>query len=350
MTIHVVTGGQFGSEAKGHVAAILARGRHIDGACVRVGGPNAGHSVIDDSGIRWAFRHVPVASVVSDMQLIIGPGSEVDIEVLQSELEALRMAGILGIAERLFVDGQATIITESDRNMEKAGGTMTARLGSTAKGVGAARASRIWRKAPLAINMVDEFTDIGVQVTNTQRILNRCRQTNSDIIVEGTQGYGLGLHAGFYPFCTSGDCRTIDFLAQAGICDMQNVQPWIVCRTFPIRVAGNSGPMFEETTWGTLGMQTDGYIKPEQTTVTKKIRRVGQWDDSLVISAIQDNPRNSRLVLTFVDYLDPALAGVTDFDKLQASPAWNWIVETEKRIDHRFTLFTTGPNSSIWRQ
>src|SRR5699024_7206253 len=67
---------------------------------------------------------------------------------------------------------------------------------------------------------------------------------NLHVVVEGTQGYWLGLHAGHYPQSTSNNARPIDFLAMAGLNPWEwDFYPIGVTRTNPIRVAGNSGPL-----------------------------------------------------------------------------------------------------------
>lgn len=346
--IDIVVGGQFGSEAKGHVAALLCEQATGAGACVRVGGPNAGHTVIDYLGRPWAFRTLPVGAVCSSLDLIVAAGSEIEVEVLKDEIERVEAAGY-SVRSRLYIDEQATILTDFHKDTEVAG-ALTARLGSTGKGVGAARADRLMRHAGLARDEGD-LHDLGI-VCDTQSRLRRYGRVDH-IIVEGTQGYGLGLHAGYYPFCTSGDCRAVDFLAQAGLHWNRSVVTWVVFRTYPIRVAGNSGPMINETSWGQLGQETGGYIKPEMTTVTKKVRRVGGWDPFLARAAIGANggaiTALTRPVLTFVDYWDPTLAGSTSFDELRESVAWKRIIDVEDELGVRFSLFTTGPATHIWR-
>lgn len=347
--VDVVVGGQFGSEAKGHVAAILCTNDPSTpanrlSACVRVGGPNAGHSVVDAQDHRWAFRTLPVGAVVDDRcNLVIAAGSEIEVGVLKDEIERCEQAGYQ-IRNRLFIDEQATVLTERHHVAESAG-MLTAKLGSTGKGVGAARADRIMRSAGIAKHEEDLHT-LGI-VCDTQSILNSWLDTDAHVVVEGTQGFGLGLHAGFYPFCTSGDCRSLDFVAQAGI--NGSYDTWVVLRTFPIRVAGNSGPLYNEVTWAQLAATSGGYIQPEQTTVTHKTRRVGMWDDVLASRALAANGQ-CRAVLTFVDYLDPAIAGATDYGQLLDSKlARPWIADTEKELGQEFELFTTGPDTHIWR-
>jgi adenylosuccinate synthase len=345
--IHVVSGGQFGSEAKGHVAAQLHE-RYLIDAAVRVGGPNAGHSAMDQDGRVWALRTIPVAAVVDpDCDLYIASGSEIDIDVLNSEIEMLEAAGHR-VRERLNIDCQATMLDplhiQQEQNVE-----LQERFGSTAKGIGAARADRLMRKALIAAEVLDD----NILHPDTATHLQSLHEEGANILIEGTQGYGLGLHAGYYPYCTSNDCAAIDFVAACHIQPHKPTDNWVVFRTYPIRVAGNSGPMYAETDWETLGAVSGGYIREERTTVTKKVRRVGQWDYNLAHDALLANGglKYPRLhpVLTFVDYLDPDLAGKSTWWDLQDSDAWQWIVDREAELSIEFEGFTTSNHTIIWR-
>jgi adenylosuccinate synthase len=308
--LQVVVGGQYGSEAKGHVTAYLCHpSRFGDGLAIRVGGSQAGHTAYDPQGRRWPLRHVPVAAVVNPhAQLAIAAGSEVDLGVLNREINDLEAAGHR-VRNRLVIDPAATIISHAHKQTE-ATLKLNDRLGSTAKGVGAARASRIMRSAS---TITDAMTPPGVRTADVADLIRRQRR---QILIEGVQGWGLGLHTRFYPRTTSSDCRAIDFAAMAGVTDLDllaEMTIWVVFRPYPIRVAGNSGPLHGETTWEQLG------LPPEQTTVTQKTRRVGTWDPWLALSAVRANggphPR-VQLALTMADQLDPTVTGVTDPAKL----------------------------------
>lgn len=298
----VVVGGGAGSEGKGAVTARLARDARHPVACVRVAGPNAGHTAYDADGRKWALRQIPVAAVTNpDALLIIAAGSEIDPEVLEAEISALENAGHK-IRDRLEIDAQATVVEPEHRNRETAVG-LTNRIGSTGKGIGAARADRVMRTARVAQQVLNGRTD------DTAATL-RDWLTGGDVIIEGTQGWALGLHAGYYPYATSSDCRAIDFLAMAGL------SPWakqvsrlrvVVClRVYPIRVAGNSGPMCAETSWEQLG------LPEERTTVTKKVRRVGHWDPAWARAAVDANggPERVEVALTMADQKIPGIAGL----------------------------------------
>jgi len=338
--IEVVVGGQFGSEGKGHVTAQLVHrlgASNTEMVLVRVGGPNAGHSAIDRYGRKWALRQIPVGAVINtECPIVLGAGSEIDLEVLDDEVTSLEDAGI-PILNRLQVDASATIIEPAHRADEQAN-NLTARVGSTGKGIGAARADRIWRTAPIFDNfhMVEGYAprvDYGPVVErDTAEMLQEADYEGVHVIIEGTQGYGLGFHTEYYPYATSSDCTAQAFMAMVGILPVNGLRVWIVYRTYPIRVAGHSGPLYRETTWEALADATDAHIQPERTTVTQKVRRVGHWDDMLATKALLANgappdwrylskeeqrSTHIRPCLMFCDYIDPSVAyadRLTDID------------------------------------
>lgn len=365
----VVAGAQYGSEAKGHVADQLSRpsvaGDNV--VVVRVAGPNAGHTVYglcpsdctpDDShmsgenwiGHPWRLRSVPVGAVSNPgADLVISAGSEIDHSVLMSEVVALDLAGYK-VSDRLLIDDQATMLEPKHIDAEIADGIQK-RLGSTAKGIGAARSDRIWRYART-------WGDhIGAQDTghDTAEFLRQRLSQGATVIIEGTQGYGLGLHAGNYPQCTSSDCRAIDFLAMAGLSpwapEVDEFGVWLAARVRPIRVAGNSGPMKGETTWQALGL-------PEEfTTVTKKVRRVGEWDADLVRAAVRANGGAPvvRLALTMVDSIyDEVRNAEGAFDDIEwdheaAPPLPSTIKAIEDEVGAPIRMVTTSPVNALWR-
>lgn len=358
MRVYVVVGGQFGSEAKGHVSAQLAarelsRDRQV--AAVRVAGPNAGHTAYDKDGRAFALRTIPAMAVVDDsVQLVLAAGSELDPTVLLDEINWLEKSGI-HISDRLWIDSQATVLGPEHIQSET-DATMHERLGSTGKGVGAARADRIMRKALtweqyLASGDAHSILESIDSMDTSHWLASRGQDTS--VIIEGTQGFGLGLHAGYYPYCTSSDCRAIDFLAMAGIdprdSKITRCESVVTLRTFPIRVAGNSGPMHDETDWETLGAETGGHIKPERTTVTKKVRRVGRWDTELAHRAILANggPESCIVALTFLDYIDPVVYGATEPMHL-TEPAVDFIKDVGQQLGRRVQLVTTGPETAVW--
>jgi len=348
--VHVVVGGQFGSEGKGHFTAELAKvvyERQGTPLTIRTGGPNAGHTVVDAEGRTWKLRQLPATSVLfPDAPMAIAAGAEIDEEVLNYELELLKGANLE--PTRLWIDGQATIIDSHHKeieNMARASGvpSLVKEIGSTGKGIGAARSARIMREATLQGGPDDVAAQAASHLRNGQ-----------PVIIEATQGYGLGLHAGYYPKCTSRDVRAIDALAEVGISPWQpgidRVIVWVVFRPYPIRVAGESGPLRGETTWEALDLPA------EYTTVTQKVRRVGEWDPALARAAMianGDGPGNDygevRPILMFADHVDEYLQGESDIEKLVTHGSWQYIKGYESDIGQTWWGFGTGPDTFIWR-
>lgn len=360
--VHAVVGGAFGSEAKGAVCGYIAQreaARHARLLFVRAGGPNAGHTVWDDEGREWKLRSVPIgAPLIPDSIVAIGPGSEIDPPVLYEEVESLRAAGH---KFEILVDPQCTVITD-DHKQQEADRSLQAKIGSTQKGIGAARADRIWRTAPIwgvytteAADELERCQTLDIRTVDVADYLAQWLEGDGDVLCEAAQGYGLGLHQGWYPTCTSADATVQHLLADCGIQAhapwVAKVEPWVVLRTYPIRVAGNSGPLVDELTWEELAVRTDGYIKPEQTTVTKKTRRVGEWDPALAARAVRANGGSAvNVALTFLDYINPAVAGMTDWDQIvKAWPEVEAYVDArEREIAADIKLVGTGPASCAW--
>lgn len=346
-SLDVVVGGLYGSEAKGHAVQRLTERRLQENGTViviRVAGPNAGHTGYDVDGNAWALRQVPVAAVVpGHVTLAIAAGSEIDPPVLIDELTRLQEAGLLD-KKTVVVSSEATVLTAKHKSQE-ADEMLTAKIGSTGKGIGAARADRLMRSANRVIDdagLIEDLDKLDVIISDEAVPVG-------NVIVEGTQGYALGLHAGWYPQCTSSDCRAIDFLAMAGVnpwnYSRDEFTVWVVARVFPIRVAGNSGPLKDETSWEELGL-------PEEiTTVTRKTRRVGAPDWELVRRAVQANgPKNVVLALSMIDQMFPdtrdQVFNPRDPD-LWAEPL-RYMADVEREVGAPIGLVMSGPNTAGW--
>jgi hypothetical protein len=93
-----------------------------------------------------------------------------------------------------------------------------------------------------------------------------------------------------------------------------------------------------ESTWAALG------LPPEFTTVTKKERRVGLWDQQLLDRAVQLNGP-CDVVLTFVDYTWPIVAGQVESSvSMLGAVAWAEFVVAP----HALAGIGTGPCSVVW--
>lgn len=339
-----LVGAMYGSEGKGLVAAALANEYECH---VRVGGANAGHTFYH-SEQKFVARSVPIGWINPEASIFIGPGAIIDPEVLVAELQTIEEAGY-AVKERLLIDKRAVLISRS-QHLAEGGvhGKAHAQIGSTGEGVGLARMSKINRDAlintdtaPYAcIRVADEepfFESLGIRVGDVADRLHRHLREGFNIFLEGTQGCGLSLTLGDWPHVTSADTNAAQLASDAGISPTDVSRSILVARTHPIRVAGRSGPLFDETSWEELGLE------PEITTVTKKVRRVGHWNPEQVRYSCQVN-YPAALVVTFIDYLWPEAKGVVNWRALPEA-ALEWISAQEELIEAPIVAVGTGPNS-----
>ena len=333
MPVTVVVGGQYGSEGKGKVCAHLALIGEAD-YVVRCGGPNSGHTV-DQSGIVYELKQVPAGFVNPATRLLIAAGALINPKTLLQEIEQCGLD-----PSRLGIDGNAAIIEESDILAESSG-DLRARLGSTSQGVGAAVARRVSRNP--SVRLAKDVSELRSYVTSVRDELWLALRGDRRIVIEGTQGFGLSLyHTEMWPYCTSRDTAAHSFLSEAGL-GVRDFDVIMCLRTFPIRVAGNSGPLPNEISWEEV-QRISGYPHPiaEFTTTTKRLRRVARFDDAVVHQAIAANSPTA-LALHGSDYLDYANKAVRRFEGL-AVATQEWIHAIEKRTDMPVRIVGTGPS------
>src|SRR5579863_4946214 len=112
MPATIVVGGQYGSEGKGKVVALLAN-RSKSPWLVRCSGPNSGHTVTID-GNDVILRQVPCCSEPDTATFCVSAGCAIDETVLLRELDMLDID-----RQRIIVDPRAVIVTEEDREAER---------------------------------------------------------------------------------------------------------------------------------------------------------------------------------------------------------------------------------------
>ena len=302
MPVSIVVGGQFGSEGKGKVSLELVRmatERRI--VVVRVGGPNSGHTAYDRAGRKFALRQLPAGAVDRNVDVVFPAGSYIDVNVLLREIDELDYP-----RDRIFVSPYANIITPEQKAWEVEAGLVSG-IGSTGSGVGAAIMAQVAREAsnfPLHRHDAAHCGALDPFLHYTTALMRNWLDTGARIVIEGTQGFGLSLHdGGYWPKATSRATTAAAALAETGLSPMDVDNVVLVIRSYPIRVAGNSGPLPGETSWEAISESIDSQADlREFTTVTKKLRRVGQFEASVVKAAIAcNNP--TMIVLNHLDYV-----------------------------------------------
>lgn len=336
MSCTVIVGGQFGSEGKGKIAALLAS--TCSNPCVvRCGGPNSGHSVWyrDEKAV---FRQLPTAAFHPGATLLLAAGCAVDENLLLDEIAQVGLA-----RDRIVVDPRAVLIEPADHEMETPD---VAAIASTASGTNSAWIRRMRRRSDVALAGGSKRLRASVRIEPVADILHKQLEQDGDVIVEGTQGFGLSvLHGGAYPFTTARDTTAAGFCSEVGLSPRMVDFIVLALRTFPIRVGGNSGPLPHEIDWKEVQRRSGAPAEePEYTSVTHNVRRVAEFDIAAVRRACRYNKPTS-LALMGVDRLDYANRGVTRACDLSrcASQRIAWLeTETGTPVEWIGTGFRTA--------
>jgi len=290
---------QFGSTGKGLLAGYLSLNNDYD-VVVSANMPNAGHTFVDHNGEKWVHKVLPSGVYSNGLKYIgVGPGAVFKMGQLSHEIAGLREQGIMA---GVIVHEAAAFLRESHTKAEQ---ESLSSISSTMQGSMEAAYEKMRRQghANVAANCPEAVKSAGAKVVSSAR-WNHIMQKSKNVLVEGSQGYSLGINAGFYPYCTSRDCTVWRLLADAGVSPSHTREFKVIgsARVHPIRVGnttdGYSGPFYpdqQEITWQELG-QT-----PETTTVTGRIRRVFTFSQLQIEEAMRAN-RVDEVFLNFCNY------------------------------------------------
>ena len=340
--VDVLIGGQYGSEGKGNIVGHIAPEYDL---LVRVGGPNAGHQVYAEPTPEKYFHLPSGTGRAPKARLLLGLGAVINPTKLLEEIATHKVS-----AERLTIDEQAMIISDEDiREEERRFGNIS----STAQGVGIASARKMTGrsdyKSGKAQFLAKDHQDLQPYIGSARKILADATVNGLRILLEGTQGTSLSLHHGKYPHVTTRDTTVSGCLADAGISPSSVRKIIMVCRTFPIRVGGPSGPMdfevtLEEEIHKRSGIPIDELKKTETTTTTQRQRRIAEFDWEQFKDSVQLNGPTD-IALTFVDYFDIENREAYRFEQLNTETI-RFVEEVERVSGRPVSLLSTDFN---WR-
>ena len=337
--VDVIVGGQYGSEGKGQIAAFLSGEYDL---LIRVGGPNAGHTVFE---LPKPYTHHQLPSGTrrnESARLLIGPGAVLDVDKLLIEIAECNVE-----VDRLSIDGAAMIISNEDKATEK---ELVAGIGSTGQGGGAALSRRILERHSDSTQLARDIPELAPFICDALEVIQETLTGKGRICLEGTQGTGLSLFHGHYPYVTSRDTTAAGCIAEAGVPPRKVRRVIMVCRTYPIRVQnpseGTSGPMSQEISLEEIakrsGLELDELERTERTSTTDRERRIGEFDwEQLRRSSLLNRPTD--IALTFTDYLTIHNRAAMRFDQLEPYTI-NFIEEIERVSQARVSLVGTGFN------
>lgn len=341
-TMLVIMGMQYGSEGKGALTEYFAI---IATMGARAGASNAGHTIYF-RGKRYIMRQIPAAWINPNATLVIGIGSVISPDVVMEEITMIER--LLPVKHRLKIDYRAHVITQRQIN-EESKSDLETRISSTSarsrEGIGQASADKVLRKAHCV--QAKDYKPFKPYLADTVELINEEIDRQGIVLAEGTQGFGLSVDHGHFPFCTSRDITVSAIASSLGVsthhCPVQVIG---VLRTYPIRVAGNSGPFevdSKELNWIEVAKRANAPVDiTERTSVTHKVRRVATFSDTQLKRAVMVN-RPTEIALTFADYLN-----WNAHEKEVISPETESFIEhVEEVADVPVSLIKTGPRTVI---
>ena len=358
--VDIVVGMQYGSEAKGLVCQTIAPFYNL---AVRTGGANAGHTIrwpecfcqasftpgieqlLIQTGTMNIFkaRHIPSTILNPNCQLALSAGALINLDVLDEEIQYLKSVGI-DIESRLHVDPNAGIVEKrhvADEHEKKGGVDLNEHQGSTREGIGAALIDRIGRR-----NFKLAYMEPYLQKFVGGKVCDLIRSSQK-VLLEGSQGSLLSLYHGPWPYTTSRDVNASGIAAECGVPPHSIRNVIGVVRTYPIRVAGRSGPAGgREITWHDLSAKLGRPVE-EKTTVTKRVRRIFEFSmDDFKYAVVLNRP--NILACTFLNYINKDDEGIVEFDKL-SKESRRFIDDIEAVAQCPILLMSTSADTVIVR-
>jgi adenylosuccinate synthase len=337
-----VLGLQWGDEGKGKITHLLAREAEL---VVRFnGGPNAGHTVIDQ-GVKFGTHLVPAGVFYPGVTSALAAGVVIDPAILADELEAV--TSHRGEPPRLLVAENAHLIMPYHRILEELEGSGS-RFGTTRRGISPAYRDRVahvgvragdllrpsrlrerleWRldllrkqwpqseelRALSGEAMADEAMRLAEpwisEVCDLSRIVEEALDRGDRVLFEGAQGSLLDVDYGSYPFVTSSSTSFAGIAASLGIASPKIERRLGVAKAYLTRVGEGPFPTELEDDIGEDLQKRGG----EFGVTTGRPRRCGWLDLVALRHAVRLNDA-TEIALTKLD----VLSGLTEIKVCRA--------------------------------
>jgi len=337
---NIVVGGQFGDEGKGKIVSYLSLKDNYD-IVVRGGvGPNAGHTIVYN-GNEYRVRQVPSGFVNKNSKLYIGAGVLISPDVLFDEISSLNE---FNVKKRIKIDFQCGIIEEIHKQRDKNDGNLSKNVQTTGSGCGPANEDRIKRIGKLA----KDIPELGEFLCDVAYELNNAIDEGKKILIEGTQGFGLSLYHGTYPYVTSKDTTAAAMLSDVGIGPKHVNEVILVLKAYTTRVGNgsfwNEGKKIRndkyEKLFNELKITHEKLARIEERgTVTGRSRRISPFDFEMVKRSAKINSA-TMIALTNIDRLFDC-SGVRKFDDLP-DEAKKFIKAIEDEVGVKVKIISTG--------
>jgi len=312
--IKEIVGIQWGDEGKGRASHFESKNA---GMTIRAtGGNNAGHTVVAN-GKKYAMHLLPSSIIRDSVKSVIGPGVVIDPDVLISEIEEMKKAGITVNSQKLFISGKAHIIMPHHKELDALYEEMKSKkVGTTKRGIGPCYSEKCDRtgirmydlisgnlspekieesikKANILLKAMNhptfdskevyekciEWKDkLGNYICDTQFIIMEAHRNKENIIIEGAQALYLDIDHGDYPFVTSSTPNASGTASGAGIGPTLIDEVIGVIKAYCSRVGEGPFPTEQENEIGDKIRE----LGHEYGTTTGRPRRCG-WLDLVMI-------------------------------------------------------------------
>ncbi|MFH0862949.1 MAG: adenylosuccinate synthetase [Candidatus Altiarchaeota archaeon] len=346
--VSIVVGGHYGDEGKGKVVSYLAL--KDDPAYIgRAGvGPNAGHTVVHN-GKKYGLRMISCGFVNPSSNILIGAGVLVDIKRFMEEVQ------MTGVGGRITIDERCPIIEQVHKDQDKDDNSK--KIGTTGSGCGPANAARVNRTARLA----KDFPELKEYLGDVPTMVNDAIDKEEEVLIEASQGFGLSLYYGNYPYVTSKDTSASTAAADLGVGPTRVDDVYVIYKAYMSRVGEDpyihylndkeiaDSPIFsrllrqadEKGLQGTSN-QRIAQVLGEVGTVTGRPRKIGSFDYDLARYSARVNGA-THISITCLDKLFPECAGVREYDRL-SKDAKDHVKVIEERVGVKATIISTGPD------
>ncbi|GLC46828.1 hypothetical protein PLESTB_001799000 [Pleodorina starrii] len=307
----VVLGTQWGDEGKGKLVDILAQ--QYDIVARAQGGANAGHTIYDDAGNKYALHLVPSGILNRNSTCVIGNGVVLHLPGLFEEIENLKKKGV-SVEGRLKISDRAHLLFDLHKEIDglreaELAGTGK-QIGTTKRGIGPAYSSKATRNGLRVCDLhkLDTFADklrklsmdgekrfgagfsydvegdiekyqelarkVLPFVTDTVEYLHTAYDDGKRILIEGANATMLDVDFGTYPYVTSSNPSIGGIATGLGLPPTKYDAVVGVVKAYTTRVG--SGPYPTEI----FGDLAEGLreIGREYGTTTGRPRRIGWMD------------------------------------------------------------------------
>ncbi|GAQ87471.1 adenylosuccinate synthase [Klebsormidium nitens] len=333
--VAAVLGTQWGDEGKGKLVDILAQRYDVVARCQ--GGANAGHTIYNEKGQKFALHGVPSGVLNPKATCLVGNGVVVHLPSFFDELDKLQSQGV-NTEGRVLVSDRAHLLFDLHREIdglreeELAGG----KIGTTKRGIGPAYASKVVRngirvgelrrpetfKEKLRVmyedakarfpglNYTEEilsaeaarYVELGKRlepyITDTVYYVNKAHAEKKKILIEGGQATLLDVDFGTYPFVTSSNPSIGGVIVGLGLAPQKLGAVIGVAKAYTTRVGAGPYPTELHDETGDR-LRANGF---EFGTTTGRPRRCG-WLDMVALRFACDINGFTHINLTKLDVL-----------------------------------------------